>query len=82
MWDCGEADNANTHFSMTFFPTACKWAEWSEWSDCQGRCSARVRSRFRKKAVEAALGGADCEGDRLEVSPCGPEDCRPPEFKA
>mmetsp|Transcript_43737 Transcript_43737/g.135113 ORF Transcript_43737/g.135113 Transcript_43737/m.135113 type:complete len:245 (+) Transcript_43737:4-738(+) len=75
IWDCGEADDANTHFSLTFFPVACRWGQWSEWSSCKGRCSLSTRSRFRRRAQEAALGGPDCEGDRLEVAPCGSGDC-------
>lgn len=55
-------------------PVDCVWAKWPEWhpmpvewTDNGNGTESRSRTRVRTKAVEAAHGGKDCEGQDWET---------------
>ncbi|ROT80008.1 putative hemicentin-1 isoform X7, partial [Penaeus vannamei] len=50
--------------------------EWTAWSDCSTTCGQGLRQRTRLcDSPPPAAGGAHCQGDGLEVTPCSNPPC-------
>ena len=48
----------------------CQWAEYGPWSGCSKECGSGERSRKRKKNVQAANGGKECNGTDNQSETC------------
>ncbi|XP_078591867.1 SCO-spondin-like [Branchiostoma floridae x Branchiostoma japonicum] len=59
---------------------AGSWSAWLEWSECPVTCGSGQQSRVRACSDPAPLyGGADCEGNNMEMRPCGQQACHVPQ---
>ncbi|XP_042230990.1 hemicentin-1-like isoform X2 [Homarus americanus] len=57
-------------------PVSGEWSLWTSWSDCSVTCGQGLRQRTRLcDSPPPAAGGAECEGDDLEVMPCSNSPC-------
>ncbi|XP_068231428.1 hemicentin-1-like [Palaemon carinicauda] len=57
-------------------PVSGGWGEWSSWSMCSTTCQQGLRQRTRLcDSPPPAAGGAYCQGDDLEVTPCSNAPC-------
>ncbi|XP_066942937.1 hemicentin-1-like isoform X1 [Macrobrachium rosenbergii] len=57
-------------------PVSGGWGEWSPWSECSTTCQQGLRQRTRLcDSPTPAAGGAYCQGDDLEVTPCSNAPC-------
>jgi len=53
----------------------CTWYDWSPWSYCSRSCGHGYQSRQRIVGVQAANGGAPCEGSDEEHGSCNDFEC-------
>ncbi|XP_050723288.1 hemicentin-1-like isoform X2 [Eriocheir sinensis] len=57
-------------------PVSGGWGPWSSWSECSVTCGQGLKQRSRLCDSPApAAGGAQCQGDNLEVTPCSASPC-------
>ncbi|XP_063600047.1 hemicentin-1-like [Penaeus indicus] len=62
--------------SLRDCPVSGGWGEWTAWSDCSATCGQGLRQRTRLcDSPPPAAGGAHCQGDGLEVTPCSNPPC-------
>lgn len=61
---------------MVIFTVSGQWGLWSSWSDCSTTCGQGLRQRSRLcDSPPPSAGGAQCQGDSLEVTPCSNTPC-------
>ncbi len=68
---CAFADGATQECSIDPCPINCEWGEWSACEPAKGDCGPGTQTR--EIAVEAAWGGAECEGPTSQT--CDAGDC-------
>ena len=52
------------------------WNSWSPWGDCSVTCGGSIKQRYRLcNDPEPSNGGADCEGEAVEVEECNTQKC-------
>lgn len=73
--DCEGSSNDKQSCNLRNCPIDCEWGEYSDWSMCTKSCGGGEKSRTRKKLIQAENGGAACEGDSTEVTPCNIDSC-------
>ena len=53
-----------------------EWGSWSSWSECSTTCGQGLKQRSRLcDSPPPSGGGAQCQGDSLEVTPCSSSPC-------
>jgi hypothetical protein len=56
-------------------PVDCVWGQWSGFGTCSETCGEGSEVRTRGKEIEAAEGGAECEGEEEQTRTCELTSC-------
>ncbi|XP_063876640.1 hemicentin-1-like isoform X2 [Scylla paramamosain] len=73
---CEGSDMQEEQCHLRDCPVSGQWGSWSSWSECSTTCGQGLKQRSRLcDSPPPSGGGAQCQGDSLEVTPCSSSPC-------